>query len=197
MNDSATTFGAATPSPPLHTERLLLRVPEPADVPVLHRLFFDSAVMRHIGDGSLPSREQIRLFVDRQMAAASAGDPCLLTVVGPDGDVLGFTGLQPWAHSWGPCGVLEIGWRLGRAHWGRGYATEAARAALAWFDARPADAGGDGRLIAMIHADNDRSRRVAAKLGMSALVEHVNPRGHLVLEYGRPPRLIDPPDRPA
>lgn len=97
----------------------MLRAPEPADAPVPHLLFSDRAVMRHIGDGSIPGAEAIRSFLDRQMSACAAGNPCLLTVV-RDGDILGFTGLQPWTHAWGPQGVLEIGWRLGRAHWGHG-----------------------------------------------------------------------------
>jgi RimJ/RimL family protein N-acetyltransferase len=187
MDDADTTFGPATPSPPFRTERLLLRVPERADVPVLHLLFSDAAVMRHIGDGSLPSREQIRLFVDRQISASIGNGLCLLTVVADGGVVLGFTGVQPWAQPWGPRDVLEIGWRLGRAHWGRGYATEAARAAVTWVRRRRADGSGDPRLVAMIDAGNTRSRSVAFKLGMSALAEYVSPHGHAVLEYGEPP----------
>lgn len=169
----------------MSTERLLLRVPEPTDAAVLHQLFSDPGVMRHIGDGSVPSAEHIRSFVQRQISLAAEDGPCLLTVVDPAGQVLGFTGLQPWAHPWGPQGVLEIGWRLGRAFWGHGYATEAARAALAWYETRRAAGRGDPRLVAMIHEQNVRSQSVATKLGMSALAEYVSPHGIVVLEYGQ------------
>jgi len=59
--------------------------------------------------------------------------------------------------------AVEIGWRLGRAYWGRGYATEAARAVLA---------DGFGRLgideiVAFTVPAHERSRRVMERLGMS------------------------------
>ncbi len=54
-------------------------------------------------------------------------------------------------------------WRLGRAAWGRGLATEGARAALDFaFTTLDLE-----EVIAIIHPDNVRSRRVAEKLGMT------------------------------
>ena len=59
-----------------------------------------------------------------------------------------------------PC--VEIGWRLAAAHWGRGYATEAARAVLvhAW------DVVGLDEVVSFTTAGNDRSRAVMVRLGM-------------------------------
>jgi RimJ/RimL family protein N-acetyltransferase len=57
----------------------------------------------------------------------------------------------------------EIGWRLARAAWGRGLATEAAIAARDHALGRL----GLSELISIIHPDNRRSQRVAAKLGMT------------------------------
>jgi RimJ/RimL family protein N-acetyltransferase len=57
----------------------------------------------------------------------------------------------------------EIGWRLDSAVWGRGFATEAARAARA----HAFEQLGLDELIAIIHPDNARSLRVAEKLGMT------------------------------
>jgi len=59
-----------------------------------------------------------------------------------------------------PC--VEIGWRLAAAHWGRGYATEAARAALAhaW------DVVGLDEVVSFTTADNARSRAVMTRIGM-------------------------------
>jgi RimJ/RimL family protein N-acetyltransferase len=57
----------------------------------------------------------------------------------------------------------ELGWRLARSAWGRGYATEAALAARDDAFARL----GLRELISIIDPDNKRSRRVAEKLGMS------------------------------
>lgn len=63
----------------------------------------------------------------------------------------------------------EIGWRLARAAWGKGLATEAALAARdhAFATLRLAE------LIAIVHPENTRSQRVAAKLGM-AIASHVH-----------------------
>jgi RimJ/RimL family protein N-acetyltransferase len=56
----------------------------------------------------------------------------------------------------------EIGWRLAREAWGRGYATEAAMAVRAYARTELAIV----RLISIIHPDNVRSQRVATKLHM-------------------------------
>ena len=59
----------------------------------------------------------------------------------------------------GEYGQVELGWALARAHWGHGYATEAARAAREWAFARGVES-----LISLIHPANARSIRVAEKL---------------------------------
>jgi RimJ/RimL family protein N-acetyltransferase len=60
-----------------------------------------------------------------------------------------------------PC--VEIGWRLAAEHWGRGYATEGARAAVAFgFESLKL-----AEVVAMTVPDNLRSRRVMEKVGMT------------------------------
>ena len=55
----------------------------------------------------------------------------------------------------------EVGWMLGRAWWGRGYATEAGRAAMDWgFEHLPVD-----ELVSLIQPGNTASIAVAEKLG--------------------------------
>jgi RimJ/RimL family protein N-acetyltransferase len=75
---------------------------------------------------------------------------------------IGFAGLSIPAFTahFTPC--VEVGWRLARAYWGAGYATEAARAAI-----------GDGfarlnldEIVAFTVPANDRSTRVMERLGM-------------------------------
>ncbi len=66
--------------------------------------------------------------------------------------------------AWQPeCWVgFELGWALARAHWGKGYAFEAAHAAGDWIFAQfPLD-----EIVSLIHADNTASARLAARLGM-------------------------------
>ncbi|HYM17420.1 MAG TPA: GNAT family N-acetyltransferase [Micropepsaceae bacterium] len=75
---------------------------------------------------------------------------------------IGCVGLlaRPVEFPFSPC--VEIGWRLARAHWGKGYATEAARTALAFgFGAR-----GLEEIVSFTVPANVRSRAVMEKLGM-------------------------------
>ncbi len=77
-------------------------------------------------------------------------------------EFIGFAGLNIPAtlHPFQPC--VEVGWRLGTAHWGRGFATEAARAALSVaFDRLELT-----EIVAYSAPANLRSRRVMERLGM-------------------------------
>ncbi len=58
--------------------------------------------------------------------------------------------------------AMEVGWRLSHDHWGRGYATEGARAALRF----AFDALGAPEVVAMTATTNLRSKRVMERLGM-------------------------------
>jgi len=74
---------------------------------------------------------------------------------------------------------LEIGWTLRRRFWGRGYATEAALAALEYAFARL----GQERVISLIRPDNGPSIAVALRLGMH-VQEYTQVMGHPVVMYG-------------
>jgi RimJ/RimL family protein N-acetyltransferase len=76
----------------------------------------------------------------------------------------------------GHCGLLrppdwpdlEVGWTVGRDHWGRGYAPEAGRAACQWAH----DELGARHIVSLILPTNKRSQRVAEKLGERVEGEH-------------------------
>ncbi len=74
---------------------------------------------------------------------------------------VGFAGLRHVTFDAAFTPAIEIGWRLGRAYWGQGYATEAAAAALA-------DGFGRGlrEVVAFAVPGNIASRRVMEKIGM-------------------------------
>lgn len=74
----------------------------------------------------------------------------------------GFVGLAipGFAAHFTPC--VEIGWRLAAEHWGRGYATEGARAVLSF----GLEALRLGEIVSMTVPDNFRSRRVMERIGM-------------------------------
>ena len=88
-------------------------------------------------------------------------------------------------------GKAEIGWRLASDCWGRGYASEAARAAVDWLFANLADQAA----WAITHTGNARSRAVMERLGMRyqpeldfghpKLAEHDPLRPHVVYSLAR------------
>jgi len=79
------------------------------------------------------------------------------------GDLVGAAGLYHLGYD--PANAHEIGWRLRRASWGQGLASEAARTILA----HAFDVVGAPVVRALRHPDNHASRRVMERLGMRAL----------------------------
>lgn len=138
-----------------------LRVPTDEDALNWYRVFDDPEVMEFHGGRSAEFSVYEELTARQRRHDAERGF-CFWTVTDEAGEVLGFTGAQPWPHpSFGPVGAIEIGWRLGRAAWGHGYATTAARATL-----ERVRAAGVAEVVAMIDSRNRRSVAVAERLGM-------------------------------
>lgn len=147
-----------------------LRVPTDEDALSWHRAFDDPEVMEFFGGAS----EELSMYEEwtaRQRRLDAELGYCLWTVLGEDGEVAGFTGAQPWPRTdYGPVGETEIGWRLARSAWGRGYATAAARLTL-----ERLRAAGVERVVATIDAGNERSIAVARRLGMERAESFVAP----------------------
>jgi RimJ/RimL family protein N-acetyltransferase len=141
----------------LRTERLLLRPWRDDDVEAFAALNADPIVMEHFP--SLLDRAQTEAMVGRIRAHFDREGFGLWAVEVPGvAPFIGFTGLQ--RPTFMPESV-EVGWRLARAAWGAGYATEAARAAVAYaFETLALP-----ELISMTVPSNVRSQRVMAKLG--------------------------------
>ncbi|MFD4945825.1 GNAT family N-acetyltransferase [Streptomyces sp. NPDC058239] len=138
-----------------------LRVPTDEDALSWHRAFDDPEVMEFFG-GTSAELSLYEEWTARQRRHDAELGYCLWTVLGEDGEVAGFTGAQPWPQTaYGPVGEIEIGWRLARPAWGRGYATAAARLTLDRLRA-----AGVERVVATIDARNERSIAVARRLGM-------------------------------
>ncbi|CAL9496178.1 Acetyltransferase [Streptomyces sp. enrichment culture] len=137
-----------------------LRVPTHEDAFAWHRIFDDPDVMEYQGGKSAELSVYEELTARQRRHDAELGF-CLWTVLDESGQVIGFTGAQPWERAWGPAGEIEIGWRLGREHWGKGYVTAAARQTL-----ERMRASGVPGVVAMVDARNSRSIAVTQRLGM-------------------------------
>lgn len=118
--------------PALETGRLVLRLPEPGDLGWQQRWLNTKTVMRHLGGVRLP--EEMEPAFSANAAAMAAGEPGFWTVVLKDGgEPIGKCGLAPITVEDGPTvlrGAVQVGWSLAEPFWGRGYAAEAARAAI-------------------------------------------------------------------
>jgi RimJ/RimL family protein N-acetyltransferase len=172
----------------VETQRLLLRGWRDEDLEPYARMCADPEVMRFIGDGSILTREgsegQISRFL-RHWDERGFGLWALEEKGG--GAFVGFAGLahqEDWVEGEHK---TEVGWRLDRSFWGRGLATEAARASVA----HGFETLGLERIISIIQPENYASRKVAEKAGLSPRGETLW-RGTLVVWYA-----IDRRDRPA
>ncbi|MER5434249.1 GNAT family N-acetyltransferase [Streptomyces sp. NPDC002588] len=137
-----------------------LRVPTDEDAVAWHRIFGHPDVMEFHGGRPAELSVYEELTARQRRHDAERGF-CLWTMLDGEDRVVGFTGAQPWEQTWGPAGEIEIGWRLGREHWGQGYATAAARMTI-----ERVRAAGVPSVVAMVQSTNARSIAVTQRLGM-------------------------------
>jgi RimJ/RimL family protein N-acetyltransferase len=160
------------PVPVLATQRLLLRGWREEDLEPFAALNADPRVMEHFP--STMTREQSDAFVLEHIVPHFAERGFgLWAVEAPSvAPFTGFVGLNvpTFEAHFTPC--VEIGWRLASAFWGKGYATEAARLALAFgFE----EAGLD-EIVSFTVPANRRSVAVMERLGMGFDGEFDHPR---------------------
>lgn len=151
-----------TAIPRLVTERLLLREWHDADREPFAEMNADPRVMEHFP--SVLSRAESDDLVDRIVAHwAEEGHGLWAVERVEDGAFLGFTGL---ARPSGPPDMppfVEVGWRFAVDAWGHGYATDAARAAVAWgFETLGLD-----EIASWTTRGNVRSQAVMRRIGMT------------------------------
>jgi RimJ/RimL family protein N-acetyltransferase len=144
--------------PVVETERLILRGFREADLDGLFALAQDPLIAEYVNYNNAPLREACWRSIALWMGHwALRGFGIWAVEVRSTGTLAGRIGL------WQPEGWpgTEVGWLLGRAFWGQGYATEAARASLDWgfthLDVQ--------ELVSLIRPDNAPSIAVAERIG--------------------------------
>jgi RimJ/RimL family protein N-acetyltransferase len=148
----------------LETERLLLRPVAAADTAALAVMNADPEVMRYIGEGLPRTLEQTEGLVAKVTAHWDEHGWGAFAVTERDaGALVGLAILATPTFLPEILPVTELGWRIARDRWGRGYATEAARAVAGFAFGEL----GLDRVVSCIHSDNRASIRVAEKLGMT------------------------------
>jgi RimJ/RimL family protein N-acetyltransferase len=144
------------------TERLLVRRPQPSDLDGYRAVLLDPGVeVRLRAADAAPMDEQgvaDRLAADEEHWEKHGFGPWAL-IERDGGSLVGRGGLQ-WT-GLGDREAVELPWAVASLHWNRGFATEAAGAALEWARER-----GLQEVIALVTPDNEPSRRVAEKIGL-------------------------------
>jgi [ribosomal protein S5]-alanine N-acetyltransferase len=144
----------------LETDRLVIRSWQPDDRPAFTALMSHPEVTRYVHGGQPYSEDEVDEWFARQARQIAEHGICMGALIEKStGRLAGLAGTQPL----GTTGNLEIGWILARDAWGRGYAAEAGAAAMRHVLetlARP-------RVVAIIDPDNEPSKRVATRLGMT------------------------------
>jgi len=143
------------------TPRLLLRAWRDTDLAPFAAMNADPAVMAHM-PAALTRFESDALVARIRAHFDAHGFGLWAVEVAGGAPFIGFVGLATptFETRFTPC--VEIGWRLARAHWGSGYATEAAEAVLA----AAFETFGLEEIVSFTSTGNHRSRSVMGRLGM-------------------------------
>lgn len=192
----------AAPLPVRRTERLVLRPFAERDRAPFVAMHADPEVMAWLL-GPLDAAEAERRFDTWRVAAARQGYGIWAVEERTSRAFLGVVGLAPVTFDAPFVPAVEVLWRFARAAWGQGYATEAARDALA-VGFGPL---GLPRIVSFTTPGNERSWRVMERLGMRADGRFAHPRlapdhalsEHLlyVLDAPAAPPPAPPPPEPA
>ena len=167
----------------LTTDRLELWRPQASDLDGLNAIHTDPRTLKFLGSWG-PSRADsfarllrnaggwsfygYGVFIIRRRGAAQIIGTCGV-----------FRSYRGFAH--GLDDVPEAGWIVHPDHWRQGYAGEAMRAVLPWFD----EAHGRQRVACMIETGNSPSERLAAQLGFTEYARHVDAEDKELVLYER------------
>lgn len=149
-------------APELCTDRLFMRGWRDSDLEPFAALNADPEVMEFMPRCLEPSVSNAIVGRIRDHFARY-GFGLWAVEVRESGDFIGFVGISVprFEAHFTPC--VEVGWRLARAHWGRGYAAEAARAAVSFGFQR----AGLDEIVSFTAVINTRSLAVMRRIGMS------------------------------
>ena len=160
-------------APRLETDRLVLRPWNiEADLEPYAALCADPEVMRYIGDGTTRTHADCAVqLASFERAWSDRGFGLFALDLKSTAELIGFVGLAVPEFLPEIMPAVEIGWRLSRANWGHGYATEAARGVLA-FGFEQVDLE---RIVSVHAVGNEPSGNVMRKIGMHLERETTHP----------------------
>lgn len=145
----------------LETQRLVLKMLAPSDLNALIQLRTHPEVMRYIGEGRIQTKEQIEHFLAAALAYQEKHSLGFCSVFEKtSGNFIGQAGLFHLGFD-DTQQEIELAYRLLPNYWGKGYATDLAKALVDWgFTHLPVN-----KLVAATHLDNIASQQVLKKAG--------------------------------
>lgn len=163
----------------IETERLSLRLPTLADFEDSAAMLRDEAVVRHIGGKPYTQEESWMRLLRNVGHWQFFGYGFWIVRERPGGKFVGHVGLGDFRRELTPSfgADPEMGWVLAQSAHGKGYATEAALATIAWMGPRHKPE----RLVCMIEQANLASLRVAAKCGFREYAHAIYKESEVVL----------------
>ena len=170
-------------APLLTTDRLELWQPAAADFAEIHALTLGDEMRRFLGNRRPDEADSFSRMMRNAGSWALHGYGSFMVRRRGSAQIIGNCGIFRSLRGFGKGldDVPEVGWIIHRDAWGQGFAKEAMRAALAWFDA----AHGPQRIACMIEEDNEVSVSVASALGFVRYDRHVLEDGATVNLYER------------
>ncbi len=145
--------------PTIETPHLILRGWNPEDAEAWYQIVQEDGVLRYFPNPKPPARTRADDYIAHRLAhweQHRCGHWAVVTR--NDGRVVGWDGLEYLPE----LGETEVAYLLSRRVWGRGYATEAARAAVRY----GFETAGLPAVIGLVHPENAASIRVLEKCGM-------------------------------
>lgn len=147
----------------LETKRVIIKTPEKTDFNDLLALWTDPDVMKYIGDGSVQTKAQVQEFLtNAEPYLKEYGLGFFSAFEKKTGNLIGQAGLFHLDLNIKQS-EIELAYRLHKKYWHLGYTTELAKALIHWGFSELSLP----KIIAIVHPENERSRRVMEKSGMS------------------------------
>ena len=174
----------------VETARLTLRPWSDEHLGALAVINADPEVTRYLGGRPFGPAESAALSERLVAHWERYGYGLWAVVERGSGETLGFAGLSHPVFIPELAGEVEVGWRLDRGAWGKGYATEAGVEAIRWAFGEL----GLARVVAIIDPDNAASLAVARKLGLAPSGRVVHPERGTPLELFERGQRSHPPE---
>lgn len=149
----------------LETERLFLRPFRKEDAAAMYALNDDPEVLRYTGDTQFADIAAVEVFLETYDQYEKYGVGRLTAIEKETHEIIGWCGIKYHPDK----DEYDLGYRFSKKYWGKGYATESAKACIDYASNKL----GIDYLVGHVHKDNPASSRVLEKMGMAFVKDYL------------------------